>query len=248
MPKEPIQIRLASVYVPFVGTINTKENTFNARVDVDMMWPATAEDLKNFAADEKHYKPSFNPDLVVQNAANLNLRQIPGVNANPYTIKMASKENFVRVRCEGSFICSFELTRFPFDIQDLKMSFALSFVDASEAVLVVSPEATSFVCLTRYTALTEWVFVRLAAFSEIKEGFSYATASLIVKRKPDIYLKKLGVFAVVPNYGTLLAFAHDAYGEQIRVLLTMMLALTAILFVLQNMVSCVKYIFFRSGL
>ena len=128
------------------------------------------------------------------------------------------------------------------------MSFALSFVDASEAVLVVSPEATSFVCLTRYTALTEWVFVRLAAFSEIKEGFSYATASLIVKRKPDIYLKKLGVFAVVPNYGTLLAFAHDTYGEQIRVLLTMMLALTAILFVLQNMVSCVKCIFRRSGI
>jgi|MDSY01.2.fsa_nt_gb hypothetical protein len=167
----PIPIRLASIYVPFVGSIDTKLNTFDARVDVDMMWPSTPGDLKNFAADEVKFRPEFCPDLVVQNAGKLDKRLIPNANLNPFTVKEGSS-NFVRVRCEGSFIEDFELEHFPFDIQDLKMTFTLSFTDATTAIFVLDSSATSFCVLTRYTALPEWNFVRLAAFCQIKENFT----------------------------------------------------------------------------
>ena len=69
------------------------------------------------------------PDLVVQNAGKLDKKLVPNANLNAFTIKEGNS-NFLRVRCEGSFIEDFELEHFPFDIQDLKMVFTLSFADA----------------------------------------------------------------------------------------------------------------------
>ena len=46
---------------------------------------------------------------------------------------------------------------------------------------------------------------------------------------------KLGLFSTVPNYFALLAFGNPDFGGRISVLLTLVLALTAVLFVLQNM-------------
>ena len=102
-----IPITITSIYVPFVGKVDTRENSFEARVDVDMQWPATEEDKANFARDESVFRPSFVPDLVVQNAAKLDKRSIPTANLNEFTIKEG--QCFVRVRCEGSFIEEFEL-------------------------------------------------------------------------------------------------------------------------------------------
>ena len=47
-----IPIKFASIYVPFIGSIDTKNNTFNARVDIDLMWPATDSDVEAFMKDE----------------------------------------------------------------------------------------------------------------------------------------------------------------------------------------------------
>ena len=110
----PIPIRLASIYVPFVGKIDTQHNTFDARVDVDMMWPTTAADHAAFAKDELNFRPTFVPDLVVQNAGKLDKKLVPNANMNAFTIKEGNS-NFLRVRCEGSFIEDFELEHFPFE-------------------------------------------------------------------------------------------------------------------------------------
>lgn len=176
------------------------------------------------------------PDLVVQNAGKLDKKLVPNANLNAFTIKEGNS-NFLRVRCEGSFIEDFELEHFPFDIQDLKMVFTLSFADASTAIFIVNKDATDFCVLTRYTALPEWEFMRLSAFSQVKENFTYATGSIIVKRKPKTYVLKLGGFSVLPNYFSLLAFTlpPDDFSGRVSICLTLVLALAAILFVLQSM-------------
>ena len=86
--------------------------------------------------------------------------------------KRRNGSDYFSVVNEGSFIEDFELEHFPFDIQDLKMTFTLSFTDATTAIFVLDSSATSFCVLTRYTALPEWNFVRLAAFCQIKENFT----------------------------------------------------------------------------
>jgi hypothetical protein len=64
--------------------------------------------------------------------------------------------------------------------------------------------------------------------SQVKENFPYATAALILKRRPKTVLLKLGMFSVVPNYMALLAFMSppEAFVERVRTLLTLFLALT----------------------
>jgi len=97
-----IPITLRSIYVPFVGSVDTVANTFEARVDVDMEWPTSEAELARFAASEDTYRPDFVPDLVVQNAAKLDMRRVATANLNVFTIK--NEQNLVRVRCEGTFI------------------------------------------------------------------------------------------------------------------------------------------------
>ena len=59
-----------------------------ARVDVDLEWPATPEDISSFNQDEISFKPQFVPDLAVQNAASLTKQNVPNANLNEFNIKV----------------------------------------------------------------------------------------------------------------------------------------------------------------
>ena len=64
-----------------------------------------------------------------------------------------------------------------------------------------------------------------------------ATAAMIVRREPRIYVVKLGGFSILPNYFCLLAFILPSsdFKGRVSICLTLILALAAVLFVLQSM-------------
>ena len=59
-----------------------------------------------------------------------------------------------------------------FLVDVLFIQFTISFVNAEQAYFVLNEQVTSFCVLTRYSALPEWDFLRLSAFSEVREDLN----------------------------------------------------------------------------
>ena len=224
----PLPLHVTKIVVPFVGSIDTRTNTFSGRIQITMEWPSTEDDIRAYANNSRAFEPSFTPNLMALNATSSSVKLVSNPSGSAF--KIVNRRNHCVFHVDAVFIEDFELENFPFDVQDLKMTFVLASSDAATAHFVVDRRITAFTCLTQYTALPEWDFRKVIAYEDERDDCSHLNAAVMVRRRPWVYLLKLASFSTVPNYIALLAFIFPPYefGSRIGVLLTLILALTGV--------------------
>lgn len=229
------ELEVRCVYVPFIGDISMAESKFSARVDLDVAWIATQDDLRSFKRDPHAYLPSFVPDLVSKNGMGVSVSRVPGRNGNEYQI-MGGK-NFMRVRFEGSFIEAFEMESFPFDVQSLTFVFGISFFNAKELRFTRPADGSAFFyVLTRYSAFLEWIPARLIAGIPVFEDFSTLVCQVQLKRDPVPYVLRIGVPCLLLNVLQFSIFTSPEAAERVNLILTIILTYVALLYTLTSLV------------
>ncbi|KAJ1631495.1 hypothetical protein T492DRAFT_53922 [Pavlovales sp. CCMP2436] len=167
------ELEVQCAYVPFLGDVDAHHSSFAARIDLDLTWAASEEDLRLAKEDPRGYAPGFVPDIVIKNAQTVETLFVAGKSGNVHQIQDGTK-NFMRVRFEGTFVEEYSFAAFPFDVQTLTFVLGLSFYNSDELRFVLPPEKKGpfFYLLTRHSALPEWTPMRLLAGTHIVEGFS----------------------------------------------------------------------------
>ena len=169
------------------------DQTFSLRVDIDLLWSATEEDLKRHKENAAEYFPvSYVPSLVIQNAASCDVSAVAGASGSPYTIE--NELNFVRIRVYGTFISRMEVGMFPFDSHELSVHVTLAFKSAKEVVF--APEKLDHDCMyvvTEFNAIQDWEILGCNLTAYVDEGdfpFAFLKGTICVRRIPWSFLFK----------------------------------------------------------
>ena len=175
------------VFVPF-PEISTTNLTFSLRLDVDLLWTATAADVALYAADPANYRPqSYVPSLVIQNAKEVALEEVIGASGSAYHIIDGAK-NFVRIKVYGVFLVNLNVRNFPFDSQALPVVVTVTFKNAKEVLFV--PENISKDCmyvLSEFKAIQDWDIVGCSLVAYVDKGdfpFAFLKGTIFVRRVP----------------------------------------------------------------
>lgn len=229
------ELDVKCVYVPFIGTISMAESKFYARVDIDVEWVATQDDLRKYGRNPSEYMPSFVPDIVSLNGMGVSGSRIMFKHGNTYRIQ--NGRNFMRVRFEGEFIESFEMESFPFDVQALTFVFAISFFKDDEMRFSTrDPDKPFFFVVTRNSAFLEWTPVRLVAGIHVIEDFSTLVCQVQLKRDPAPYLLRIGGPCLVLNALSFSMFTSPEASERVNLALTLILTFVALIYTLTTLV------------
>jgi hypothetical protein len=238
------ELRVNCVYVPFIGAISMTESKFYARVDLDVDWVATQDDLQRWKSDPESYKPGFAPDIVSLNGMGVSGSRVPDKNGNEIHIKGGRNEyqtmcgrNFMRVRFEGEFIEAFAMESFPFDVQALTLVFGLSFFNAEELRFTQPPgDKPFFYIVRRNSAFHEWTPARLVAGISVIEDFSTLVCQLQLKRDPTPYLLRIGAPCLVINALQFAIFISPEASERVNLALTLILTFVALIYTLTTLI------------
>lgn len=151
----PLRLQVRYVYIPFLSGISTVDLTFSLRVDLDILWDASQDEICEFRKNKSEYKPKYIPQLVFQNSKEIEVENVIGPHGSEYRIDEG--KNFVRLKVYGTFLQNFDVAFFPFDKQKLKIVITLSFKTSDEVIF--APENEKNECLyvlTEYNAMENY--------------------------------------------------------------------------------------------
>lgn len=233
--KPAIEIIVKCVYIPYVGSVDIPNNSCQLRVDLDLEWIATAADRQSFEEAPDDFRPGFVPQLVFQNAKEVETLEVPGADGNPFKITPAGY-NFVRLKVVGTFIQQYELQSFPVDVQQLTISISVSFLTAKELLLVPPPpnaDGTPFTfvyVIGRYSALPDWRFKRVLCDFVVQDAFSHLVVIVQIQRIPNAILLKGFLPALLYAYFGFfnISVNPDALSDRLGVIITLLLTFTAL--------------------
>lgn len=245
----PIELIVKCVFIPYIGAVQPTDSSFNIRCDFDFEWKATPSDLAASKASPDSYRPSFVPQLVFQNAKEVEQTEVEGVNGNPFKITDQG-HNYLRLKVVGTFIEQYELQSFPVDVQQLKMSISVSFLSAEQLVFVPpqNPDGSPFTfafLLGRYSALPEWNLRRVLCDFDIKDAFTHLIVVVQIQRIPSAVMHKGIVPTLIYTYSAFFNVVLDPidqYEARMAVLVTLLLAFTALQQYAGNHMPTVSYL------
>ena len=231
--KCPLQIRY--LYIPYISSVSTKDMTFDLRIDIDLLWHATPADKQNFQTSKSSYTPSYVPNLVFQNSKTVDITQVPLESGSPFSIQ--NDKNFVRLKVVGSFLNHFDVARFPFDVQRLRMNISISFKNAEEVQFVFEKEGSDVLyVLTENNAIADWSIFGCDFESKIgSDGFSSLNVIIGIRRLSTYVVWKHFFPCILITFASFLNFYLDAHSDRMSYLVTLMLTLVAFQFAVTDM-------------
>ncbi|GAB5364194.1 hypothetical protein AAMO2058_000948300 [Amorphochlora amoebiformis] len=230
------------VYIPYISNIDTSAQTFSLRVDYDLFWRATDEDIKKWEGlglDRSGYEPvGYKPRLVLQNASSMDkCDPVMQENGGMYTIQkvkeLGNKQmNFVRMEVRATFIEAFNTDNFPFDTQQLVIPLCLSFQTADvRRFAPISPDGDIVYVLSEFNAIDEWKIT--SAHAKIyadSSNYPWCTTYIRVSRKPWNVVWKYFTLVSFLASGSLAGFSIKGRADRMGYLITLFLSIVAVQF------------------
>lgn len=229
-------IRVDCIYVPIIGNIDITSNTFDIKVDVDLTWPASEQDLQNYSSHPSTYTPSFVPNLVFINSMSVDTDVLVPLQGNHFYQIREGNRNYIRHRFIGKMVNNYRVENFPFDVQNLVLAISLSFYDMDQAYFE-APDKSYLYVPRRFTALPGWELNR--CFSGIIDNGNFSTIIAVVqaKRIRAPYFFRIFSPLFVLNLATFsIYFVGDAIEEKINILITSLLSFVGMIYVLSSLV------------
>lgn len=227
--KRPLKLEFRYIYIPFISRISTSELLLDCRVDFDLLWLASREDIKAFEENPSEYRPkSYMPSLVFQNSKEVDVFEVTSATGSPY--KIENGKNFVRLKVNGSFLQNFNVGFFPFDHQTMRVVVTISFKNADE--LIFCPENSNcdvLYVLTEYNALKDWKITgcELEYYVD-NSNFAFVEVLISISRVPwNIVFNYLLIALFISTVG-LCSYNMTDKSSRLGFLITVMLTIIAL--------------------
>eukprot|EP00557_Chaetoceros_sp_GSL56_P012451 CAMPEP_0176483734 /NCGR_PEP_ID=MMETSP0200_2-20121128/4078_1 /TAXON_ID=947934 /ORGANISM="Chaetoceros sp., Strain GSL56" /LENGTH=351 /DNA_ID=CAMNT_0017880159 /DNA_START=96 /DNA_END=1151 /DNA_ORIENTATION=- len=230
------EIQVECVYIPVISHMDITNNTVELKVDVDLSWAATLEDVKKYNADPIEFIPEFAPNIVFPNCFRVDTDELIPLQANVrYQIREGSRI-FIRHRFIGTLSVAYDVSSFPFDVQNIPIVFCVSFYDKDQLIFKVPADKNIVWVTKRYTNIPGFEFVRTLSDTIEIETFSHVVTIVQAKRTPGPYFFRIGLPLWSLNAATFSMYALSSIEEVINVLITVMLAFVGMVYVLSTLV------------
>jgi len=237
--KSPISLRVDCVYIPIIYNINMSANTFDIKVDIDLSWKATEEDVMNYEENKHKYHPSFVPDLVFENSMNVVTEKLVPLEGD-IIYQMRDKRNYIRQRFIGTMVKKYKIETFPFDVLDLVMSISLSFYRVKEVYFEIRSDKKPFVYVpTKFTAIPGFEISRaLGGIMPNGDSSSFSALAVLVQiqRIPTPFIYRIFLPLLILNFATFSIYAVEDTIERINILITILLSFVGMIYVLSTLV------------
>lgn len=139
------KVHMKLVYVRYIADVDTVAQTFSVAIGFDMSWKSSAQDVKRWKSDPLNFKPDFIPNFEFPNAKEETMERREQENGNPFKIDIIDGEpyNFLRTLVYLTCMERFELSSFPFDVQELTVTMDTSFFPVQKSMFVPHLNALS---------------------------------------------------------------------------------------------------------
>lgn len=215
------------------------DNTFDIKVDIDLSWKATEEDVMNYEENKHKYHPSFVPDLVFENSMNVITEKLVPLQGD-IIYQMRDKRNYIRQRFIGTMVKKYEVENFPFDVLDLVMSISLSFYTVKDVCFEIRSDEEPFVFVpTKFTAVPGFEISRaIGGLMSNKEPSSFSVLAVVVQiqRIPTPFIYRIFLPLLILNVATFSIYAVEDASEKINILITTLLSFVGMIYVLSTLV------------
>lgn len=276
-------LKVKGISMHFVGNVSVVDNCFSACVDLDLEWRATLDEYKKWKADPTQFVPAFVPNVIAMNGKSLESKLVHYHHLNKYAIRVPidketgkpdgrySAWNHCRLRFHGEFTERFDMSHFPCDVQDLSVTFAISFFTASQLHFELCNNTPHlFTLSTRYTALPDWDPVRVHAFTLVDpqtpnsptpavvnpanaseygphpdmsmEYGSRLKIKVQVKRNCYPYLVRIFIPCLLLNALQFGIFTTDEAHERVNITVTVVLSYVALIFTLTSLIPVAGHV------
>jgi len=228
-------IRVDSIYIPVISKIDVTNNTFDIKVDIDLSWVATNEDIQNYQADSVNFTPSFVPDLVFSNSCSVDTDRIIPEHKILYQMREGNRI-YIRHRFIGTLTNRYVIDNFPFDVQSLVFHMTLSYYDKTMAYFDTPKDKIYVYVPTRFTAVPGFDLTRVVAGEVSPDSFSSMLTIIQVERKSGPFFFRIFMPLLAINIASLAIYSLDDISNKIDVLYTTMLSFVGMIYILSTMV------------
>jgi hypothetical protein len=269
-----VPVQVVDMWVRYLSEVSTVDQTFKTAFQLDLRWPATARDEEEWKRDRAGFAPETVPCVEFTNAKEVEMERrsypdgscflVLGQHSDGYerggTVEPAAQGAgeaaarfvFMRLLVSGTFMCSFDLASFPFDVQTLPVSMDMSFGDASTTMFVPARGALdldarrcggdSFVTLNReFSALADFELERVTAefacrttHAEAAVTNAFAWGQLVVQfqivRRWEGHVVRLAFLAFLLSLVSVASFGYDivdSLNDRAGLIMNLVLANTA---------------------
>jgi len=212
-----------------LGNISTKENRFSCEAFMEAVWYDLNFHTEN---NENKYDESmhWNPRLIIQNLVSNRSQEIwYHVEQTELGHKIAERRRF-----KGEFAQTFDLKKFPLDMQELLITIS-TLRSAQEVTLIMNKEKLSSINMSTFTQTHEWHLHEHVCNHEestletdyLSESRCLVNISVCVSRKPFYYYCNSFMLIFVITMICLCCFSIscDIVGNRLIVSITVLLTL-----------------------
>ncbi len=225
------------MYIPIIGHIDITNNTFDIKVDIDLTWEATNQDIINYHTNPSEYTPTFVPNLVFVNSMTFVENALVPLKGNVFYQIREDKRNYIRQRFIGTMVSNFEIESFPFDIQNLPLVVSISFYSADQTYFKIRSDGEPFIYVPKkYTAVPG--FELSTTFGDVITdlNYSFLIVAVQVKRIRLPFFFRIFIPLLSLNAATFSIYAFEATEEKINILITILLSFIGMIYVLSTLV------------
>ena len=282
-----VPVQVVDMWVRYLSEVSTVDQTFKTAFQLDLRWPATARDEEEWERDRAGFTPETVPCVEFTNAKEVEMERrsypdgscflVLGQHTDGYerggTVEpdaqgageAAARFVFMRLLVSGTFMCSFDLASFPFDVQTLPVSMDMSFSDASTTMFVPARGALdldarrcggdSFVTLNReFSALADFELERVTAEfacrttrAEAVVANAFAWGQLVVQfqivRRWEGHVVRLAFLAFLLSLVSVASFGYDivdSLNDRAGFIMNLVMANTAFQLVVSESLPCLR--------
>lgn len=240
-------IVITRLVIYYVGAIDPLAQAFSAEVKLEMKWhepslAARSEAMKEHDTEELSADEVSTPAYFWENAV-----AVQPVNTAP-TIELMKKPAgcvHFEQRVRGTFSGSFELSQFPYDVQNLCITLRItSSQDTKLNRRFVFNKGKGPVFVKSQVALAEWYIYRPAAENTTSSaGKPLFQAHLIVRRQHHFFTCNfIGMVSTICTLGfTTHVIPPDEFGSRGEILLNLLLTAVAFKFVFADSLPNIAY-------
>jgi len=236
IPDDPIPIRVECIYIPVISHMDITLNTFNIKVDFDLSWDATPQDIENYQANPTTYIPSFVPDLVFSNSCSVDTDRIINGEKNIQYQMREGNRIYIRHRFIGTLTNRYTVENFPFDVQSLVVSMALSYYNKSQVYFEI-PIDKPFVHVPKlYTAVPGFRLIKAVAGEVSPDNFSNVITIVQTERLRTPFFFRIFLPLLSINVASLSVYSLEEYKDKIDILITVMLTFVGMIYILSTLI------------
>lgn len=237
-----------SIYVDSLGSVQTADQQFYAKLQIILEWPATQEEYINYVMNPKGWTPWAPPELIC-----LNMQDKDSVSMQLGKLSIESGDNMCKVRKAhrhytmikqtiqviGNFHEDLELENYPFDVQPFSVH--LGFVDLPDYVKMEKRDLqySSSIGLDS----SSWKFVSMG----VKDQNSIIQITTVMERQSTVTVVRVIMVLMILQMMSLGGFTVDpidGLADRLGLSFTMMLTAVAYSLVIQSFLPEIGYLTF----